>query len=595
MITGTILVVVSWCFLLVLVYSLGVLPSKAVVRPVDRSSVSLRHSMWWGQGILVLSVLLLGLFLPLTAVTPLLVVFGLAIISLLVSMKVYGVGAYSRMRSGAITWIVVGVFSFVVLAVAVRALGPANNYDTGLYHLGIIKYFSDYATIPGLANVYNAFGYNNAQFPLAAFLGNGPWQGIGFRLLNGFVMVLVMAETVIRIGSRKWSLGTFVMLVGTPILFLPLIAITDFWVTSPTSDTSIMLMALVAIAYLSDALTSRRVHWADLSVVLVIVVLLVALRPTMLVFSGVTALISVGLIWHRCKENVESACCLPSVIRMLSIGGTFALLLGAIQVMRDYLLSGWVLYPLSFFHFNVDWLSPDPTALRDATLANARDPSAESHYVTAHSWGWISQWFADRWSLWETYLLLLGFLALFMVWLFARKAGIRVQPRLIVLLLLPALLSVIFWFLFNPPSYRFIWSPLFMLFFIPISVILWGWSQANTTTGTFAGITKLLVAGVGAVILSLTMFTFIARIDYVSINENRLWTIGPLAIPYAVEPPPETPVDYYQTISGLPMSIPKNGDQCWDNYPLCTYPPNALVHLRENSIAGGFRVSEDAN
>jgi hypothetical protein len=134
-----------------------------------------------------------------------------------------------------------------------------------------------------------------------------------------------------------------------------------------------------------------------------------------------------------------------------------------------------------------------------------------------------------------------------------------------------------------------------MLFFIPISVILWRWSKANTTRSTFAGITKLLVAGVSAVIVSLTMFTIITRIDYVSIDEKRLWTIGPLAIPYAVEPPPETPVDYYQTISGLPMSIPKNGDQCWDNYPLCTYPPNALVHLRGNSIAEGFRISKIAN
>ena len=54
-----------------------------------------------------------------------------------------------------------------VVYLAVAALGPVTNYDSGLYHLGAIRYAADFATIPGLANLYFPFGYGNAEFPLA--------------------------------------------------------------------------------------------------------------------------------------------------------------------------------------------------------------------------------------------------------------------------------------------------------------------------------------------------------------------------------------------------------------------------------------------
>ena len=594
--TGTLLVVFSWLFLLAVIYSLGLIPTRILHSDSGRNRALPRHSLWWGFALLFLLVLILGLFFPLTSVWPLIIVLIVVSFSAVITRVLWRQVGPSGFALNRLTLVLLAVFGAVTFVIALRALGPANNYDTGLYHLGVIKYFSDYSTIPGLANVLNAFGYNNGQFPLAAFLGNGPWQGIGFRLLNGLVMVLVMLDAVIRVGTRKWSLGTFVILVGIPILFLPLVAITDFWVTSPTSDTPIMLLSLIATAYLADFVTGRTLRTADLSVVIVVLSLLIALRPTMLVFAGMSLVVVVLALWRKYSTIFESGSFRGALIRVGVLSGSFTLTLGLVQLVRDYFLSGWFLYPLSFFHFNVDWLAADPTSLRDATLANARDPAAESHFETAHSWSWIPQWFADRWSMWETYLLILGLVFALLLWLVTRRRGFSVNVKLLSILWVPSVASVAFWFLLSPPSYRFIWGPLFLLFIIPIAQILWQWKKSRVRENALGVPIQWSVVGViGLILIPLTLFTAISRVDYPEISQERNWVLGPISIPYAVAPAPAVPVIEFGTQSGLIMTSPTQSDQCWENYPLCTYPPNAFIELRGNSLGEGFRLSEAGN
>ena len=85
-------------------------------------------------------------------------------------------------------WILLGSLAVAVMYLAAAALGPVTNYDSWLYHLGAIKYAGDFATIPGLSNLYFPFGYNTSLYPLGAFLGNGPWAGGGYRLANGLIV-----------------------------------------------------------------------------------------------------------------------------------------------------------------------------------------------------------------------------------------------------------------------------------------------------------------------------------------------------------------------------------------------------------------------
>jgi hypothetical protein len=87
---------------------------------------------------------------------------------------------------------------------------------------------------------------------------------------------------------------------------------------------------------------------------------------------------------------------------------------------------------------------------------------------------------------------------------------------------------------------------------------------------------------------SITAFSAIERNQFDSIAQERSWNLGPVSIAYAVTPiplPETAPIDVG---SGLIIETPVNGDQCWDNYPLCTYYTGQSLVPRGLSIQSGF-------
>ncbi len=81
--SSTLLVLVSWLSLVAVVYSLGLIPTRILSSTSGPTSSLSRHSLWWGFAILVLLVLVLGLFFPLTSARPTLIVPALAVASLI--------------------------------------------------------------------------------------------------------------------------------------------------------------------------------------------------------------------------------------------------------------------------------------------------------------------------------------------------------------------------------------------------------------------------------------------------------------------------------------------------------------------------------
>ena len=582
--SGTALVLLSWIVGLIVVAALGLAPAALVDRTARRD-VTLRASLWWGLTVAICLTLALGLVIPLRS--------GMAGIVVLLIAALLGVAGVVLVRRRS-TWAIrrparaaIALFAalgLTVVYVGFKALGPATNYDTGLYHLGAIKYAGDFSTIPGLATLYFPFGYNNSQFPLAALLGNGPWDGVGYRLLNGLILVLVVVDLVVRLLGRRYSWGTFVLLVGLGASLIPLVAIADFWLTSPTSDTPVLLLTIVSSAYLADFLGHRRERSLNATVVAVTALIMISMRPTMVFYAvAVAGVVVVALVRQRGWPRLTG-------LGWAAIGSA-VVVLGGLQIARDRLLSGWLLYPLSLASFDVPWRALDPTDPRNATLASARDPFAPDHYVVAHSWGWISPWLSQRLTMWETYFLLVGLIATVVLWWVAhRRIGFPRHLGRIAACLLPSAVAVLAWFTVSPPSYRFIWGPLFCLVFIPLGAALHALHQQRASlTSPLRRSTPMALLAVAIVVLAVTGYSAIARNQASTITEQRAWTIGPVSVPYAVTPIPLPPVIPAQQASGLMLTTPEVGrDQCWGNYPLCTVDPGTTIALRGASIQEGF-------
>jgi hypothetical protein len=588
-VTGTVLVLVTWALAAAVILGVGIAPA-VLSGTKHRFDMVARTALWWGLGLITAVVLLVGLFAPLRSPTSAVAVLGACAFMIFVGIAI---ARRTTSRSEPIVnwrapsrsvWLVLGTLGAVTVYQAFKALGPVTNYDTGLYHLGAIKYAGDYSTIPGLANLYFPFGYNNSVFPLAAFLGNGPWDGVGYRLLNGLLMVLVMSDLAIRLMSRRYTWGTFLLLLGVASCFIPLVAIADFWIVSPTADSAILLLTLISTAYLADFLGGRPERSRNGSVVAVSSMLMVSMRPTMMIF-GATAAVIILISLVRNRNRPENAITARAWVLLAGLGAG----LGVAQAVRDYRLSGWLLYPLSIVPFDVPWLATNPVGPREATLAAARDPSAPDHYRVAHSWEWIPVWFGRLWSQWETYFLLLGLAAAIIALIVASRSGASLHLRRIGLCLAPSLVAVLAWFTVSPPSFRFIWGPLFTIALIPLSAAIEGLHRrARTAPVPWARTRDVILTGCALMLIAVTGYSAVARNQVADISQERAWAIGPVSVPYAVAPLPVPPTQSTTTDGGLVILVPTPSDQCWDVYPLCAVNVERTLGLRGSGIQDGF-------
>jgi len=409
-----------------------------------------RLSLWWGLLLLAIVVLVLSLSLPLgsTIASASVLALGLTLGITGVVMRKLQRPTWLRPSRPTVAWL--SAAWTATLYLASKALGPVTNYDSGLYHLGSIKYATDYSAIPGIANLYFPFGYSNAQFPLAALLGNGPWAGIGYRLLNGAIVVLVLGDLSSRLLNRRWSWGTFTLLFGLSAAFIPMVAMADDMVTSPTADTSVMLITLVAATYLADALQARASTSADAVTAIMLAGLAVAFRPTMVIFALSVLVVVAILIWRRRREVHQAAA--PWIVTAALLS-----LLALVSLLRDRVLSGWLFYPLSNFPVPVPWLAQNPDPWRDGTLAAARNPSTQDGFQTAHSYDWISSWLARLPYQWEPWFLLVGLLSATTVVVVAWRADVmRGVWTSLLAALAPSSLALLVWFFLSQPSFRFI-------------------------------------------------------------------------------------------------------------------------------------------
>ena len=582
---GPVLVLATWIVSVLALAAIGLAPALVATRGV-LTPRTLRSALWWGLLIATIVILATNIWLPLRSGSA-----AIVFVVVVVLLALLGIWLIRRRRQSALNtgihgrWWLLPLFIAIALAVvylAVAAMGPVTNYDSGLYHLGAIKYAGEFSTIPGLANLYFPFGYNNSLFPLAAFLGNGPWDGDGYRLINGLLMMLMAADLVLRLLQRIYSVGTFVLFVGLAASWVPLVALSDYWVISPTSDSAVLILTLVAVSYFCDALTGKKAGQGDAAVALVIGLLLISLRPTMVAFTLSMVAIMIFFAFRLRRTSNESGAANKPIWLLVAIGGVA---LALVQSARDYLLSGWLQYPLSIFRFNADWAASDPVWARTATLGAARDPA--NLWEAAENWAWIPGWFGRLPSQWEPFELALLLVVAIICLVAAARLTHAVRWRGLLLAMVPSVVTVFVWFFASPPSFRFAWGPLFSLGVIPLGWALYTLAQSKSIGRAIA---PVLTLGLTTALVLLVGYCALARLD-TTWTKDRAFTLGPVQINYQVTPIPVPETKQQELPGGLVIFTPVPSDQCWDVYPLCVGQNSGEIRERGQSLQDGFTAN----
>jgi hypothetical protein len=484
----------------------------------------------------------------------------------------------ARMRTSRAFWCISIALAAAQVFLAVAALGPVTGYDTGLYHLGAVQYSADFSAIPGLANLYGPLGYGSMEFPLAGLLQNGPWSSQGFRLLNGLLMGLVAVDLALRVARRHWSVGTYVLIVAVTAAWIPMIALSDFWVTSPSQDSSVLSLTLVAVAYLSDLIGGKSVHRGDAAVAVACSLLTWLIRPTMAIFTLALVLTVLAAL---CVKFRQSRSDFP--VRLVTVMVTAGLAALTVSTLRDYRLSGWLQYPLSLYAFDVPWLASDPMSLRLATLGFHRDPS--NIWEASSGWSWISPWFSRLPRQWEAYeLLTMLAAAVALVIICLRATAIRAKLTPMLFVMLPSAASIAAWWVFSPPSFRFSWGPLFTFFAVPI-----GWSLWLLVTHREHGPRwrVILVGGMVVPIALVVTFSAMFRLHLDTRVETGEWSLG-VDVPYSYAPVQTALVTERELESGIQLRVPKESELCWSSYPLCSPDAPATLRYLGDGIQHGF-------
>lgn len=583
MATGVLLVLSTWVLALILISVMGL--ALGTVGSSDRLS-ALRRSVWWGFAIATVLVLATSLVTALGKLVAVLPLIGAAIVSAVFAFSPFMRLPWGLRRVRASEWLVFVALIAAVIYLALAALGPVTNYDSGLYHLGALRYQQEVGLVPGIANLYFPLGYGNSVIPWSAFLGATPWDANGFRLFNGLLLASLAYETAIRLLQRRNSPGTYLLLFALTFVWIPMVALSDYWVTSPTSDSSVLILTTVAVAYLADGVHQSRVGrrpWANFGVAVIVGWILVSMRPTMVIFA--LALFAIAMfmtVRHRANRSRRPTHTLQT-LTAATVG--VGLILGVIQVFRDRMLSGWLQYPLSIFAFDVPWLAPNPTEARTATLGAARDP--ENLWVAADSWGWIPGWITRLPSQWEFWLGLLLVLASAVLVVLAHRSTKSVPWRSVALAAAPSALAVLAWFVASPPAFRFIWGPLFTLTALPGAFA--ACALANRTRPARFPAQPVLFAAIAMPLLIVTAFSALTRFDFQEVTSPHTFAAGPISISYAVAAIPEPETAERSLPSGLTVVIPVASDQCWTVYPLCTAQLPDSVALLGEKWQQGFR------
>lgn len=533
---GVLLVLGTWLVALACVILCGT-AAALVSKSTPVRARDLARASWWGLAILGICAYALNFYWPLRSWQ---VICGLllatAALAIVGGLRMRRLGLNLRVSGKALSHgpglLLLAASTAAVLVWAVAAMGAVTHYDAGLYQVAATWYAADFPAIPGISNLYGPLGYASVEPLYGAILGNAGLGADSYRAVNGFFLLLFILEVLARLAERPKRPGTSLGVVALFAVGVPMLWMSDFWVTSPTPDLPVLVLSLTALLYWTDQVTGSRTVGQTLGTTITLSALLVAMRPTTLPLA--IALIAGG--WGLAVRRKGHFSLAPGVLSMV-IGGTMIILV----LLRDRILSGWLFYPLSVAPLDVAWRAPDPVGLREATLGFARNPGDYSSAISG--WGWVQPWLArwnqqwDPWWILAFVLLGLGLLVM------AHRRGVVLLPRTLAVILTPFLLAMVVWILFSPPAFRFGWGPLF-----GIGVGLAGWGIWRL------GLERSAVVAVSAGLVAVALAAAVTRVH---------WVAQPVPLPTAE-------VTTIRLSSGLEISSPTTGDQCWAVYPLCT-------------------------
>jgi hypothetical protein len=440
-------------------------------------------------------------------------------------------------------------------------------FDTGTYHLQAIKWAEYYPLVPGLVNISCQFGFNSSWFLLHAFTGLS-FTGINsVYVLNLFLLLLFVSYMLpTSSGSAPDGASHFLRLYRwlNLAICVPLIFFKYAGEVSP--DFPVILLTQWVLLLALELACSSDNYPARLILFVIPVYLL-----TIKISSMPVCLFALLQLPYLIKQHLGRAT-LTGIIALVPWFYT------------NVILSGYLLFPLTFTNLHTDWSYPEEMAKVVTERINgwARSPYVDSHVIYQMPFPeWVKVWFEGLRPF--NILLLFACSSMFLLCLFSigkirTKLTSRLQSHILYLMSI-LIAGIAFWFL-TAPDFRFAYG-----YFIPVICMLMTLLLTVYAPAVHEWLTKAAYWLPTAAIPLLLTISGLIIFRKAPVLDSSVW-MHPLSYQAA----------YHQKIplGSITLTYSNADEKCWDLYFPCTCEWYEGLEARGNEVTDGFRIKPSA-
>lgn len=336
-------------------------------------------------------------------------------------------------------------------------------YDTGGYHITLVKWLNEFGYAKGIANLDPTFGFIAATFEITALFEMGVYNGVSYHYMNSVVFIigaLLLIEMLFDFRKKLVQPGSF--------LIIPYIAYLYYQkkiVANITPDMLVTILIFYVVYRALKIMGREKINSVDIAVLLTISAFSVLLK---LSAAPVVLLGLVVLLWYYrqsgagWKHSVSIA--FPSAV------------LAVPYLLKNYILTGYIVYPITKLKiWAPDWIVPEEEV--NFLIFHINQFSQNMEYKIdgmVTGFDWIIPWFwihIDP-NMYRAEMIQLLLLPLTLICLgFALYKASKENAFQYGAVWGVVFLGMLYWF-FSGPNPRFASGWIFTTGFLPISLIL---------------------------------------------------------------------------------------------------------------------------
>jgi hypothetical protein len=470
-------------------------------------------------------------------------------------------------------WTALCYITLIVL-LALRSAGPCEHYDTGLYGAAAIRWATTYPVVPGLANLHGRLGYHSSVFLCLAALDQGVWVDLAHHLFVGLIIAGLLAYIVpayfrllrgTSISSGDWFFS---------ILLIPAM----FWAAEGQIVGSMTDVPATAACFAGAALLfrgfSKELSARDdssspdqrLVVAMALFALAAVFKLSTVVVAGLGWSIAFLQLWSLTMKSGKR-------IQLIAASLVLSAAIVVPWIACGLVQSGYPFYPKALLGMPVDWQVPSAAANWETAAIRSWARMPHARLSETQGFRWIGSWVRgnsrNREGL-EVPILIAMAGGLACIFALVRRKRTGAWQGL--WLLIPSLAGCLFWFL-QAPDPRF------------------GEAAIWTTAGTLGTLGVVYLFQDKELKWRRIALLGLAAITAWCLYPRTLWRLSarPLLGVHGFLRLPVVKVVSRQTLSGLVVYVPAEGDKCWDAPLPCTPYLNKTLRLRRaESMRWGF-------